>query len=85
MKDFVRVVLLLAASSICGVVFGYSKAVANGWGFDWSSASYAIAFGMVIGGAVLWPFLAWQDHATRTLSVNGNDAKPGAAADGGDV
>jgi hypothetical protein len=81
MKDFVRILLLLAVCSVGGVALSYAKAVANGWAFDWSDLPYTIAFGMVIGGAVLWPFLAWQDHATRTPAGTGNHAEPSAAPD----
>jgi hypothetical protein len=66
MKDFARVLLLLLAFSTGGLALGYAKAIANGWAFDWFSAPSAVAFGVVIGGAVLCPFLAWQDRATRT-------------------
>jgi hypothetical protein len=81
MKDFVRILVLLAVCSVGGAALSYSKAVANGWAFDWFSLVYAIPFGMVIGGAVLWPFLAWQDHVTRRPAGTGNHAEPGAAPD----
>ena len=74
MKDLVRILLLLAVFSVGGAALSYWKAFANGWQFDWSDLPFAIAFGMVVGGAVLWPFLAWQDHVTRTPEGTGNHA-----------
>jgi hypothetical protein len=81
MKDIVRILLLLAVCSVGGAALSYAKAGANGWVFEWSDLPYAIAFGMVIGGAVLWPFLAWQDRTTRTPTGTGNHAEPFAAPD----
>ena len=74
MKDFVRILLLFTVCSIGGATLSYSKAVANGWAFDWTSLVYAIPFGWLVGGAVLWPFLAWQDHLSRTPAGTGDHA-----------
>jgi len=74
MKDVVRILFFLAVFSVGGAALGYSKAIASGWAFNWSSVVYTIPFGMLIGGAVLWPFLAWQDHAARTAAGTGNHA-----------
>jgi hypothetical protein len=66
MRDAIAIVLFLASFAVIGLYWGIGV---SGLPTNYSGIIWPVAFGMVVGGAVLVPFLArmQQEQPSQTI------------------